>query len=134
MKIITTLCATLLYCISFSQEWSNLQVDENIKIDFSKIVHESTSDGIKHERIIFQYTNLTNSDLTISFDRSVSYDASKALKLQEKTYDVTIPAGSTLSYNNKNNTDKAFYVFSKDLKGTIKRSLTNFEINNIQIH
>ena len=132
MKIITTLFAIILHCFCFSQEWSSIQKNESISIDFSKVTFDSSSDGIKHERIIFQYTNLTNSDLTISFQRSVSYDESKELKLQEKTYKLTIPANSSISYNDENANDKTFYIFAKDTKGTIKQSLSNFEIVNIQ--
>lgn len=132
MKIITTLFAILLHSIIYSQEWSNIQKNETISIDFSKVTYESPSDGLKHQRIVFKYTNLTNSDLKVSFQRSVSYDESKALKLQEKTYELTIPANSSFSYNNENANDKTFYIFAKDIKGTIKQSLSNFEIVNIQ--
>src|SRR5690606_6998530 len=118
----------LLYCVSFSQEWSNLQSDKAVSIDFAKVSYENSANGINHERIVFKYTNLTNSDLKISFQRSISYDASGALKSQDKTYELTVPANSSVGYNDENMNDKTFYIFSKDLKGTIKRSLTNFEI------
>lgn len=131
MKIITTLSVILLHCFVFSQEWTSLQSDENLSINFSKINYESKSDGINHERIVFQYQNLTNSDLTISFQRSVSYDGKT--QLQEKTFQITIPANGSIEYNEANAKDKTFYVFAKDLKGTIKRSLSNFEFTNIQI-
>lgn len=133
MKIITTLCAVFLHVFLFSQEWSTFKSDEKISIEYSKIDFESKSDGINHQRVIFQYKNLTNSDLTLTFNRSVSYEQNGNLTPQEKTYTVTIPANSSISYNEDNSRDKVFYIFSKDLKGTIKRSLTNFEITNIQI-
>lgn len=131
MKIITTLCAILLYCIAYSQEWSNLQSNETFSIDFTKVIYDSSDDGIKHERIVFQYTNLTNSDITLSFQRLVSYDNNGTLNPQERTYQVLIPANSSIRYNDYNLNDKTFYLFSKDLKGAIERSLTNFEIINI---
>jgi len=131
MKIITTLIVILLHCFVFSQEWTTLQSDEKLSINFSKINYESKSDGINHERIVFQYQNLTNSDLTVTFQRSVSYGADQSL--QEKTYQITIPANGSIEYNESNAKDKTFYVFAKDLKGTIKRSLSNFEFTNIQI-
>lgn len=133
MKIITTLCAVFLHIFLFSQEWSTYKSDEKISIEYSKIDFKSKSDGINHQRIIFQYKNLTSSDLTLTFNRSVSYEQSGDLTPQEKTYTITIPANGSISYNEDRSKDKAFYIFSKDLKGTIKRSLTNFEITNIQI-
>lgn len=133
MKIITTLCAVFLHIFLFSQEWSTFKSDENFSIEYSKVDFESKSDGINHQRIIFQYKNLTNSDFTLTFNRSVSYGQIGNLTPQEKAYTVTIPASSSVGYNDNNSTDKTYYIFSKDLKGTIKRSLVDFEITNIQI-
>lgn len=133
MKIITTLCAVFLHVFLFSQEWTTFKSDENFSIEYSKFDYESKSDGINHQRIVFQYKNLTNSDLMLTFNRSVSYEKNGSLAPQEKTYSIKIPANSIISYNEDNSRNKAFYIFSKDLKGTIKRSLVNFEITNIQI-
>ena len=133
MKIITTLFAVFLHVFLFSQEWTILKSNEKYSIEYSKIDFENKSDGINHQRIIFQYKNLTNTEIKLTFNRSISYEKSGNLTLQDKTYSITIPANGSISFNDSNSTDKTYYIFSKDLKGTIKRSLTNFDITNIQI-
>lgn len=133
MKI-TTIAFIFIWITSsscFGQEWKTLQSNENISINTAEINYESPKDGIQHQRVIFQYKNLTNNSLTLTFNRTVSYGTQQIT--QDKTYSITIPANSSIEYNDENSKDKTFYIFSKDLKGTIKKILTNFQINILTI-
>ncbi len=132
MKLITTLGAIILHCVVISQEWTTFQTNEYISIEYARIDHVSKSDGIHHQRIIFKYTNLTDSDLELSFQRLLTYNAKNGELLQEKTYSVSLPAQGSVQYNQTNSTDKTFYIFYKDLGGTIKSNLANFEIVHLE--
>lgn len=133
MKI-TTIAFIFIWITSsscFGQEWKALQSNENISINTAEINYESPKDGIQHQRVIFQYKNLTNNALTVTFNRTVSYGDQQIR--QDKTYSITIPANSNVEYNEENSKNKAFYIFSKDLKGTIQKVLHDFHLNTIKM-
>lgn len=133
MKIFT-LIVTLIWLSSghsFAQEWKVVEANEKLIISSALITYESQKDGISHQRVIFQYKNLTNNALTVTFNQTVSYGDQQIR--QDKTYSITIPANSNVEYNEENSKNKAFYIFSKDLKGTIQKVLHDFHLNTIKM-
>ena len=132
MKILSILLVLMMQTIAFSQDWNETYRDESILIEFSNLNYENLSDGINHERLIFRYTNLTNSDLTISFDRKIAYDGVELPLSDERRFSISIPSNSSLAFSEEEKYNKLFYLFVSDNKGTIKRRLSNFEIINIE--
>ncbi len=132
MKTLFLLLATFMQTIAWSQNWIDSYNDASISIKHSKIDYENTSDGIHHERVIFSYTNHTDQDLILSFERKIAYNLEELPSSPERSFELVIPANSTLSYNSDNQRDKAYYIFSNDLKGTIKKQLSGFELINIE--
>lgn len=122
-----------MHSIAFSQEWNESYRDAFVLIEFSKINYVNESDGINHERLIFKYTNLTDDDLSISFDRKIAYDGVELPLSDERKFSIYLPSNSSITYSEKEKYNKLFYIFVSDNKGTIKRRLSNFEIINIEI-
>jgi hypothetical protein len=132
MKILFILFALAMQTAAWSQNWIDSYNDASISIKVSKIDYESVSDGIHHERIIFSYSNHTDQVLHLTFDRKIAYNLEELPQSPERSFELVIPANSTLSYGEENKYDKTYYVFSKDLKGTIKKQLSGFEIINVE--
>lgn len=132
MKTLLILLVTVVQTIAWSQNWIDSYTDESITVKHSKIDYESTSDGIHHERVIFSYTNHTDQDLRLSFERKISYNLEELSYSPERSFELVIPANSTISYSDDNQRNKIYYIFSNDLKGTIKKQLSGFELINIE--
>ena len=132
MKTLLILLATTMQTVAWSQNWVDSYNDESITIKHTKIDYESTSDGIHHERIVFSYSNHTNQDIQLSFDRKMAYNQEELPNSPERSFEVIIPANSTIAFGDDNKYDKTYYIFSKDLKGTIKRQLSSFELINVE--
>lgn len=133
MKILTILLATTMQFYAWSQGWVESYKDNSVSIEYSKITHLSQSDGINHERFIFKYSNLTNEELSIEFDRKIAYNGVELSSSPERKYSITIPANSILEYSDDEKFNKLCYIFVSDNKGTIKSRLSGFEITNIEI-
>ena len=135
MRTLTTTIMALVLCFSgFCQDWTALESNETFSIYFAKVEHDSPSDGIRHERIVFRYENQTNQELVLRFNRELIYAPNAETIVQEQDFEVVIPANTSLSYDASQSYDKTYYVFSKDLKGTIKRSLMDFKLTNLQVN
>ena len=117
---------------AFSQDWIESFKDESVSIEISKITHESPSDGISHERLIFKYVNLTENNLEINYSRKVAYDGQDLPNSQEREFQITVPSHGFIEYDDSKNHNKLFYQFISDNKGTISKKLTGFEITNIE--
>lgn len=132
MKTLSVLLVSMMQMVAFSQEWIESYKDESISIEFSKTIFESPSDGINHERFIFRYTNFTNQNLNLKFNRKVVYDGIELPASDERSFEVNLPAKSTTSYTEQEKYNKVFYLFVSDINGIIKKKLTDFEIINIE--
>ena len=132
MKILFILLASAMQTVAWSQNWIDSYNDESVSIQYTKINYESVSDGIHHERIIFKYVNHTDEDIQLSFDRKVSYNLAKLSDSPERTFEVLIPANTTMTYGDDKKYDKTYYIFSSDHKGTIKQKLSGFEVINVE--
>lgn len=93
-----------------------------------------TQSNKEHVRYFLKYENYSNFPVELSFQKELHYgdDCYGCGDNDEQTYTVTIPANTTLVFDDKN-TSKDFYIFVKDNEGWIKRQLTEFEIKNIKI-
>lgn len=132
MKSLTTTFAALVLCVAaFGQDWNILESSTNYTIYFAKINHQSSQDGIDHERIVFSYENHTEAPLVLAFNRVLTYAPDGIPQEAEKLYEVEIPPHSTVGYDQNKPFDKTFYIFSKDNKGTIRKSLMDFKLTNL---
>lgn len=88
----------------------------------------------KHVRYFFKYENYSNFPVELSFQKELHYgdQCYGCDGGEEKTYTVTIPANSTLVFD-QDHRSKDFYIFVKDENGWIRQQLTDFEIKNIKI-
>lgn len=93
-----------------------------------------TQSNKNHVRYFLKYENYSNFPVEISFQKELHYgdDCYGCNDGDEQSYTVTIPANSTLVFDDENRS-KSFYIFVKDEEGWIKRQLTDFEIKNIKI-
>lgn len=112
--------------------WKIEYQDEQIKIESKTINYESIKDGIKHERVVFKYTNLTSKMINISFNRNLIYNGiCYGCDKSDKKFLIKLNPKETKEFSEINK-DKTFYIFSKDLKGTIKKTLDSFQLTNIE--
>jgi hypothetical protein len=87
---------------------------------------------MKHERVVFRYTNLSNQNINYSFNRNLVYNGvCYGCDKVEKKFTVQLKAKEVKEFSEIYK-DKTFYVFSKDLKGTIKKTLDSFQLTNIE--
>lgn len=134
MKTILFLLFVSLFGSSIrAQEWQTYTQTDAVVIQYKVIEVNDVQNGMHHKRVVFRYENLTSVAVQLTFNRSVIYSDSEESKPQEKTYAVAIPANSFVEYNELNATDKTYYLFSQDIKKSIKTSLVNFELKNVLV-
>jgi len=133
MKIISLLLLASVQFCAWSQDWTTSYKDATISIEYAKISHVSPSDGINHERMIFKYSNFTNQEVIVNFERKLAYNGAEISSTKEQKYSIIIPSNSALQYSDEEKHNKLYYCFMSDNKATIKKNLTGFEIINIEI-
>ena len=112
--------------------WKTEYKDEFVLIQSKTTVYDNPSDGIKHERIVFKYTNLTKQDISISFNRNLFYNGvCYGCNQPERRYTVQLKATEVKEYSSKN-TESEYFIFSKDLQGFITKTLDSFHIVNLE--
>lgn len=112
--------------------WKTEYKDESVLIQSKTIVYDNPSDGVKHERIVFKYTNLTKQNLTISFNRNLFYNGKcYGCEQSERRYTVQLNASEAKEYSEKNK-NQEYFVFVKDLQGFITKTLDAFHIVNLE--
>ncbi|OFY85417.1 MAG: hypothetical protein A3F72_03885 [Bacteroidetes bacterium RIFCSPLOWO2_12_FULL_35_15] len=117
-----------------SNDWKIEYVDNEIKIESSKLIILDKTNGTNQERIVFKYTNLTFKKLTLSFARTLYYDGKcYGCDNQEKRFEILLNPSETKSYDDLTK-DKLYFIFSKDLNNTIKKTLDSFQILKIEKH
>lgn len=118
---------------NISTEWKIEYIDSEIKVESRTLIVDDKANGIKHERIIFKYSNLTSKKITLSFSRKLYYNG-KCIGCEnslDKKISITLNPLESKSYDDLNN-DKAYYVFSKDLNKTITKTLDSFQLTPIE--
>ena len=131
MKILISLLFLIGSIVSYSQEWQSYYSDDKVEIQFAQITYEKPSHSKSHERLVFNYVNKTNDELTVTFSRPNEYDGVRSASSTERTFTVVIPAGSEIGYD-ETHKSKTYYLFLRDNNQMIKRALTWFDIINIQ--
>jgi hypothetical protein len=135
MKTITLVLFAIFFANSSkAQEWQTSYEEQGIIIQYRHAEIDDAQLGIHHARIVFRYENKTSSEVHLNFNRTIIYSGDQEEKPQEKGFNVTIPANSSIEYNEANRMDKTYYLFEKDLKRTIKRSLVNFDIKDVTLN
>lgn len=134
MKTWTFLFFAVLFATNVTaQEWQTYSESQGITIQYRPAEINDPQSGIHHTRIVFRYENKTGNAIQLNFRRLTTYSGDEAAKPQEKEFTVSIPANSSVEYNEANAHDKTFYLFAQDKKNTIKRSLINFDIRDVTI-
>lgn len=112
--------------------WKTEYSDSRVRIESSLITFDNSKEGIKHERIVFRYTNLSTQNLTVSFDRTLYYNGvCYGCEHPDKRFSVTLAPGETKAYSDVNR-DKTYFIFSRDLNQTITKTLDRFQLLNIE--
>jgi hypothetical protein len=106
--------------------------EDNIVMSIAEGIYNN--DGKNHVRYYIKYENYTNFPVELSFQKELHYgdDCYGCNDNDEQNFTLTIPANSTLVFNDENRS-KTFYIFVKDQEGWIKRQLTDFDIKNIKL-
>jgi hypothetical protein len=121
------------YSNNHSTEWKIEYIDSEIKIESAALIIDDKANGIKHERIVFKYSNLSSKKITISFSRKLYYNG-KCIGCEnslDKKISVSLNPLESKSYDDLNN-DKTYYIFSKDLNKTITKILDSFQLTPIE--
>ncbi|MCK6648555.1 MAG: hypothetical protein L6Q66_02760 [Bacteroidia bacterium] len=116
-----------------STEWKIEYIDSEIKIESALLIIDDQTNGIKHERVIFRYSNLSSKKINVSFSRRMYYDG-KCMGCDnnlDKKMTITLDPSEVIEYTEKNK-DKVFYLFSRDLNNTISKKLDSFQITSIE--
>jgi hypothetical protein len=117
---------------SSENTWKKEYKDEQVLIESTVIVYDDVAAGLKQERVVFKYTNLTSGTLTVSFDRTLYYNGvCYGCDHKDKKYKITLGPLEAKEYS-KENQDKTYFIFSKDLNNTITKKLESFQILNIE--
>jgi len=122
-----------IYIEKFSNNpnWKIEFQNNEIKVESAIVKLVQPQDGITHEIVIFRYTNLTQKNISLSFNRSSYYgNVCYGCEGKESQFKLDLKPLETIEYK-EGERNKTFYLFSKDLKGTIKKELSKFEIINI---
>ncbi|MCW3083313.1 MAG: hypothetical protein JWP12_679 [Bacteroidetes bacterium] len=128
----TQQATVILLPAGITASWKEEYKDEQILIESSVAVYEDVINGIRHERVVFRYTNLTSQTITVSFNRTMNYDGvCYGCDHPDKKYSITLAPMESKEYANDNK-DKLFFIFSKDLNKTITKKLDSFRILNIE--
>jgi hypothetical protein len=134
MKAITFLIFAIFFAFTTkAQEWQTYYEDQGVTIQYRLVEIDDPQLGIHHARIVFHYENKTSNEIQLNFIRTISYTDSETAKPQEKVFSVSIPANSSIEYNQANSMDKTYYLFAQDKKNRIKKSLISFDIKEITI-
>lgn len=123
-----------LSCFSAGEmAWKQEYQDNQLKIESATIQYVDPKTGMNQERIVFRYTNLGGKKLKVTFGRKMMYNGvCYGCEKTDKSYEVELNPNESKEYSEQNRS-KTFYIFSKDNKGTITKTLDGFEITNLQI-
>jgi hypothetical protein len=113
-------------------EATELYRDSFVVISLTKTNFDSPQDGIFHERINYRFENLSSKNITISFNRTAVYAPSTNATRDMNQLEIKL-APHSFADCASHPRDKRFYTFSKDLKNTIQKKLTNVQILNIEV-
>lgn len=130
MKILLLVSLCCIHFGSIAQDWKYLEFNEIFGISVAETNFEDKSSGISHTRLIFKYENFTDGELKLTFNREIAYGVD--FINQEQDFKVSIPAKSSIEYNDQNVNDKTYYLFVLDKNGHIKSKLRDFKITNLK--
>lgn len=112
------------------KEWRTEYRDSDLLIEACLNLYEDS--GFNHERVVFRYTNLSKNKLSVSFNRTSTYNGvCYGCDKQDKKFLIELEPSEAKEFS-KENKDKTYYIFAKDLKNTIKKSLDSYQIVNIE--
>ncbi|MCD6065930.1 MAG: hypothetical protein K0S33_756 [Bacteroidetes bacterium] len=120
------------YSVTGEKAWKTEYEDSKVLIESCHIVYTSQGNTTNHERVIFRYTNRTTGNLKISFGRKMVYNGvCYGCDKTDKKFTLELSAHQSKEFSEENK-DKTYYIFSKDLKSTITKTLDSFELTNIE--
>jgi hypothetical protein len=125
---------TVLFAVvsnAYGQNWQPYFENPEVRIEISEYNWKDLKFGKDHERFIFRYTNLTDENIQISFQRRLVFNGENEV-FQEVEYKIDLAPKEERSYFSDEQ-DKTYYLFRKDNHGMIKQVLTDFELRNFKI-
>lgn len=108
-----------------------LYSNEKVTISYAKEIFKNDSLAVNQERINFYFENKTDQTLTLNFQKLVKY-FNRNVSNDIKITSITLAPKQSLS-NKDARFDARFFVFIKDLRGTMKAELEKVELKNITI-
>lgn len=131
MRKTLTLLFTLTLCSwGFSQSWETAASNDQVTISSQEIHYQRTADDVDHQRIVFKYENHTSTPIQITYNRELNYGGD--IYNGDGGFTVTVPANGTIQYDDSKAHDSNYFIYKKDNKGYIKRSLNEFKITNLK--
>jgi hypothetical protein len=117
--------------------WSKLLESEDISIQFKFENCYSPSRGTNHEKIYFQISNHTNTDLTIEYWMQKWQDEVCLNCVKEGSSYLTklvIPANKIITGTCDEKSDRQLELFSKMLEQENQAHITKLKITNFKVH
>lgn len=131
MKAFLLFACTIICFANYAQKWTPVVSTSNYVIYQAEIHYTDKANDIDHQRIIFKYENKTNDAIKLHFKRALNYDGNWAI--QDRGFEITIPAHSSVTYDESKKYDKSFFIFKKDHQGWIKETLLDYHINDVTL-
>ncbi|HXH17716.1 MAG TPA: hypothetical protein VNJ07_01430 [Chitinophagales bacterium] len=120
--------------LGMAQEiWQNHYRSEEVEINFRYVACHDQANDIHKQLVVFRFVNLTDKDLTVSFDKRMWHGdkCTGCERSKENQFTVKLAAHQTVAGSCDDKT-KALYIVEKMLEGT-SQALTKFELANIRV-
>lgn len=125
----------LIMLLSFKlqdSEWQIKHESTAIKIEYKKDLCTKMDSDIQNEYVFLKITNKTNKVITVSFDKEAWY-GENCSNCGSKENRVTVKINANESIESSCENDKLLKIFSGKPNVKTVKSLTRFELANIQI-
>lgn len=115
-----------------NSEWQIKHESAEIKIEFKKDLCTKIDSDIQNEYVFLKITNKTNQAITVSFDKEAWFgeNCSNCGSIENH---VNVKINANESFESSCENDKTLKIFSGKPNVKSVKSLTRFELTNIQI-
>ena len=135
--LIVFFCCFKNSAISQSENWKEYYANDHARIEYKTVICDFSSTATQ-EMIIFKYTNLSISSITITYTTNISHKNSEInteQNLEEFRKTIKIPQGKTIETNCESrwNEYNIFRGFFENNTGERYIYLTEFSLENLKI-
>ncbi len=135
MKLLTTtLTVSFILLVSVAvraQDWVKYLEKPDVAIEIAEWNAIDKRIDKNHDLIVFKYTNLSDRQLVLKFNREQDYSNSGTSN-SDNEFVLVLEPHQTVSYFDDSR-NKMFYIFKKDNNGWIKDVLTDFRLTDLTI-